>query len=267
MRVFRILSLMVLLAAIAATVLWTQGRLPHQTVTTCIFDQPISCPVEAQCVYINGKTPRCVPRYTGHTPFLRFPVDPKTPVRCLQGPSTVREPFHESHASPATVNAVDLIASESEIPLFASLEGVALVYRDCGADADPSCGNGLGNHVRILNADGTMLLYAHMASVSIEDGQKVRIGEPIGKMGKTGHARRPMLHLSLHHAGPGDWVETLSTLRENPEKLPPSIPFELQYCDPANSAECVRKRSRMDQLPCGDGDQPSAEILRADWRN
>lgn len=55
---------------------------------------------------------------------------------------------------------------------------------------------GRANFVRILHDDGTMALYAHMATdgVYVRVGQKVELGQRIGLSGNTGFTTGPHLH-------------------------------------------------------------------------
>jgi len=55
------------------------------------------------------------------------------------------------------------------------------------------------NHVRILHADGTMTLYAHLdlASVVVRPGAEVRAGQPIARSGNTGFSTGPHLHFVI----------------------------------------------------------------------
>jgi len=52
------------------------------------------------------------------------------------------------------------------------------------------------NHVRILHADGTMAVYAHLdlASVTVRRGGRVRAGQKIASSGNTGFSTGPHLH-------------------------------------------------------------------------
>ena len=55
------------------------------------------------------------------------------------------------------------------------------------------------NHVRILHADGTMGLYAHLdlASVGVRPGSRVRAGQQIARSGNTGFSSGPHLHFAV----------------------------------------------------------------------
>jgi murein DD-endopeptidase MepM/ murein hydrolase activator NlpD len=55
-----------------------------------------------------------------------------------------------------------------------------------------------GNHV-IVGTGGTYALYAHLApgSVVVTKGQRVRVGEVLGRVGHTGNSTAPHLHFQL----------------------------------------------------------------------
>jgi murein DD-endopeptidase MepM/ murein hydrolase activator NlpD len=58
---------------------------------------------------------------------------------------------------------------------------------------------GRANYVRILHADGTMGLYAHLeeGGVLVQVGQHVRAGQEIGLSGNTGFTTGPHLHFAV----------------------------------------------------------------------
>ncbi len=70
-----------------------------------------------------------------------------------------------------------------------------------GVPHDPgSTGNrSYGNYVKIRHNDGYMTLYAHLKSVSVSKGQKVKRGEKIGYMGETGNAYGVHLHFEVRN--------------------------------------------------------------------
>jgi murein DD-endopeptidase MepM/ murein hydrolase activator NlpD len=55
-----------------------------------------------------------------------------------------------------------------------------------------------GNHV-IMATGATYALYAHLApgSVAVTRGQRVRVGEVLGRVGHTGNSTAPHLHFHL----------------------------------------------------------------------
>lgn len=245
----------------------------------CDIQKTASCPAEQICAYAESSTnarPECTARYAGKTPVVRFPYEPKQSVACTEGtrdPALVKAPLSPKeelpHLATASINALDL-ASPPDKPaatVYAAMDGTALVYRDCTAEpaepADYDCAEGLGNFVRIVNAEGFITLYAHLGEIWIDDGQPIRAGEKIGREGISGRAGYRHLHFSVHY-DPRPWLEALSYYRANPLELPQSIPFETVYCDPRVLSECRRIRARVENIPCA---TRTPVWLRADWRD
>jgi len=60
---------------------------------------------------------------------------------------------------------------------------------------------GYGNAVEIAHADGTHTLYAHASEVLVSPGDQVVAGDTIAKVGESGRATGPHLHLEVRRAG------------------------------------------------------------------
>ncbi|MFZ4762153.1 MAG: peptidoglycan DD-metalloendopeptidase family protein [Alphaproteobacteria bacterium] len=56
---------------------------------------------------------------------------------------------------------------------------------------------GYGNLLLIRHSGGYITAYAHLQDFGVEKGQRVRQGQVIGKAGKTGDAKAPMLHFEI----------------------------------------------------------------------
>lgn len=102
-----------------------------------------------------------------------------------------------SHASPESRHAVDFSAPEGT-PVLAAREGVVMQIADDfrGAGLDLEKYGARANFVRVLHADGSMGLYAHLApeSARVRPGARVRAGQVIGAVGSTGYSTGPHLH-------------------------------------------------------------------------
>jgi len=61
--------------------------------------------------------------------------------------------------------------------------------------------SGYGNVVYIDHGGGTVSVYAHLASMAVTRGARVRLGETIGTVGATGDATGPHLHLEVWRNG------------------------------------------------------------------
>ena len=59
-------------------------------------------------------------------------------------------------------------------------------------------GSAYGKHVCVKHTDGKVSLYAHLAAVYVDKGQKVGPSTVLGREGATGNARGSHLHLEVH---------------------------------------------------------------------
>lgn len=80
------------------------------------------------------------------------------------------------------------IANSIGTPVLAASDGVVI-------SAGPYAG--YGNMVKLRHADGTVTLYGHLSSWSVEVGQRVWAGDQIAKMGNTGNSTGPHLHFEV----------------------------------------------------------------------
>ncbi len=62
-------------------------------------------------------------------------------------------------------------------------------------------GRGYGNCVVIDHGFGFQSLYGHMLSISVKEGETIKKGQPIGKIGSTGTSTGPHLHYEVHING------------------------------------------------------------------
>jgi len=61
--------------------------------------------------------------------------------------------------------------------------------------------SGYGNLVVLQHKNGIDSYYAHLSKIEVKTGQSVDTNIEIGKMGATGHATGPHLHLEIHQNG------------------------------------------------------------------
>jgi murein DD-endopeptidase MepM/ murein hydrolase activator NlpD len=94
------------------------------------------------------------------------------------------------------LNAVDLGAPRGT-PIHAAADGIVIVARDNGG-----YNGGYGNYVVISHPNDTQTLYAHMitGSITVTVGESVSQGDVIGRVGMTGDATGPHVHLEIRGA-------------------------------------------------------------------
>ena len=105
-----------------------------------------------------------------------------------------------SHTDPQSLHAIDINVAEGT-PVLAARGGVVMNVEDDfeGAGLDREKFGGRANHVRVLHADGTMAVYAHLKpeTVRVRQGQRVSVGQQLGASGNTGFSTGPHLHFAI----------------------------------------------------------------------
>jgi murein DD-endopeptidase MepM/ murein hydrolase activator NlpD len=92
---------------------------------------------------------------------------------------------------PAMHSGIDLRGEIGE-PVHATADGrVTIAGRD----------GGYGNMVEIDHGSGLATRYGHLSEIDVKVGQRVRIGETIGKIGSTGRSTGPHLHYETRFNG------------------------------------------------------------------
>jgi len=108
---------------------------------------------------------------------------------------------------PAPHRGLDFDASRGD-PVIAAIDGtVVRVF------ADGLCGNGIVVQHTDDESLPTSTLYCHMDETNIQQGQKVKRGDVLGKVGTTGRSLGvPHLHFGLLSRRPGGGFDTVDPL-------------------------------------------------------
>ena len=85
-------------------------------------------------------------------------------------------------------DGINIAAKEGE-PVWAAADG-EVVYADDKM-------KGYGNMVLVKHAGGKTTTYAHMARTSVDKYDRVKQGDIIGYVGKTGNVKKPQLYFSM----------------------------------------------------------------------
>jgi murein DD-endopeptidase MepM/ murein hydrolase activator NlpD len=131
------------------------------------------------------------------------PTGVAIPVAGIKG-GQLQDTYTQSRGSDRVHNAIDIMAPHGT-PVVAAAPGtVEKLFFSKG-------GGGITAYVR--SADGRWIYYyAHLQDYApgLREGQKVRQGDPIGRVGSTGNANPagPHLHFAIHRMAEGEkWHE------------------------------------------------------------
>jgi len=114
----------------------------------------------------------------------------------VQGICSYENTWHAPRGTDRKHLGVDIIAKEGNL-LYAVADGTITKLYTVGSDKLA------GNGVRLTMADGTYFFYGHMQRVAdgMTIGTKVKAGQVVGYLGKTGATNTPHLHLEVHPLG------------------------------------------------------------------
>ena len=107
------------------------------------------------------------------------------------------------------------IGADEGLPIPSPVSGKIVWANDGEVEGDMSGGGGYGNAVTVEDANGNLNLMAHMTqgSVTVSEGQQVKKGDVVGKVGNTGHSFGAHLHYQVDppsnsgHAKYGDHLD------------------------------------------------------------
>jgi len=114
----------------------------------------------------------------------------------VQGLCSYENTWHAPRGIDRKHLGVDIIAKEGNL-LYAVADGTITKLYTVGTDKLA------GNGVRLTTADGTYFFYGHMQKLAdgITIGTKVKAGQVVGYVGKTGDTNTPHLHIEVHPLG------------------------------------------------------------------
>lgn len=201
------------------------------TSTPCVVGRAGDCASGEVCVNLTASRAECR-RVPADAPLgvIALPVDASAEVYCTHASG------EGSHAWENAYWALDLDSAYDGPPatIRASAAGVAYVFprgEACptapGTPArseDQPCGEGWGNHVKVFHGGGYFTLYAHLASVSVRDGQRVERGDPLGVEGNTGMAGHRHVHWGVQRlpgSSEAEWSRRRAWIGE-------SVPFRFE---------------------------------------
>ena len=123
---------------------------------------------------------------------------PKTTPRGL----SITSPFGMRNGGPH--KGADVRATTGQTLLYNATGKVIQTHSGCQV-GDLNCGGGWGNHVRIRNSDGSIITFAHLSRVDVNNNQTVNATTTIGLTGNTGHSYGA--HLHVEYIAPGSSVQ------------------------------------------------------------
>jgi murein DD-endopeptidase MepM/ murein hydrolase activator NlpD len=114
----------------------------------------------------------------------------------VQGLCSYENTWHAPRGTERLHLGVDILAKEGNL-LYAVTDGTITKLYTVGTDKLA------GNGVRLTMADGTYFFYGHMQKIAdgLTVGTKVKAGQVLGYLGKTGATNTPHLHIEVHPLG------------------------------------------------------------------
>jgi peptidoglycan LD-endopeptidase LytH len=174
-------------------------------------------------------------------PSLAFPISPKDKPRIISVWGVDRDGGARRH------EGID-IAAAKRTPLLACADGYINSTRE----------NNLGGKVVFLRPDGKdySLYYAHLDEVLVQEGQRVRQGDTIGRVGNTGNAAHtvPHLHFGIYtYDGAINPLPFIEVNRPQPQPVAASLQPLNGYVRTGKGASLLntagKKATRLETLP------------------
>lgn len=89
------------------------------------------------------------------------------------------------------------LAGPHQSLVYAAYPGKVMISQTGCIAGYTRCGSGLGNHVVLDHFNGYYTLYAHLDSVAVKKGQRLKAGQVLGKQGNTGYSFGSHLHFEI----------------------------------------------------------------------
>jgi peptidase M23-like protein len=160
-------------------------------------------------------------RHDAESIALSFPLRSGTYHVLQGGSSVVTNPLHALVGTPLALDIVKLNAfggratwfAPRELaayaifgePLYSPCAGSVVAAHDGVADripGEPQIEHTVGNHVRLRCGDAQVVMEHMMrGSVQISPGQILQAGQPLGRVGNSGHTLEPHLHIEARRGG------------------------------------------------------------------
>jgi murein DD-endopeptidase MepM/ murein hydrolase activator NlpD len=84
---------------------------------------------------------------------------------------------------------------------FRAISGSSVHATANGTVTEAGYNGGYGNMVEIDHGNGLSTRYGHMSQILVTVGQKISIGDIVGKVGSTGRSTGPHLHYEVRRNG------------------------------------------------------------------
>lgn len=122
--------------------------------------------------------------------FLKLPsINPLNPKNIKRISDSFGKRFHPIDKRYKVHNGIDLSANIGKT-VHAAADGIVTNIQYSN--------NGYGKNITIQHAYGYTTRYAHMALILVlKEGQKVKLGEPVGMVGSTGKSTGNHLHYEI----------------------------------------------------------------------
>jgi murein DD-endopeptidase MepM/ murein hydrolase activator NlpD len=141
------------------------------------------------------KAAAMVPKYDAERPGASASLLMKSRSLLWPVDGFIYSAFNASRSGGRRHGAIDIV-TKKDTPIAAAADGVVTVVASGGARF-----KGYGKVVIIDHGDGVHTLYSHCSSLLVKMGQKVKQGDYIATVGRTGNATTDLVHFEVRVAG------------------------------------------------------------------